>query len=239
MRKMKEIKRLAGWIKQSDFTVVLTGAGMSTESGLPDFRSKSGWWKSYDPSALASVDAMKTNYTLFHEFYCMRIKALEKCQPHKGHHILAEWEKKGLIHSIATQNVDGFHRAAGSVNVHELHGSLRSIRCLGCGMRGGVEDFINKAGCRSCGKNLRPGVVLFGEMLPADAWDSAFNDIGKADLVIVIGTSLQVYPANQLPSLTKGRKVLINCEVPAGSSKFDMVVKGKAGDVLAELDGML
>ena len=239
MRKMKEIKRLAGWIKQSDFTVVLTGAGMSTESGLPDFRSKSGWWKSYDPSALASVDAMKTNYPLFHEFYCMRIKALKKCQPHRGHYILAEWEKKGLINSIATQNVDGLHRAAGSGNVHELHGSLRSIRCSVCGRPGTVEGFLNRVDCCSCGERLRPGVVLFGEMLPQDAWNSALRDMEKADIVLVIGTSLQVYPANQLPSLTEGRKVFVNYEVQGTVSGFDMVVKGKAGGVLAELDRML
>ena len=100
---MKDIKLLAGWIQQSRFTVVLTGAGMSTESGLPDFRSKSGWWKNYDPTTIASVDAMVANYPLFHEFYTMRLKTLAGCKPHRGHYILAKWETKGLIHSIATQ----------------------------------------------------------------------------------------------------------------------------------------
>ena len=236
---MKDIKLLAGWIQQSRFTVVLTGAGMSTESGLPDFRSKSGWWKNYDPTTIASVDAMVANYPLFHEFYTMRLKTLAGCSPHRGHYILADWEARGLVHSIATQNVDGFHKAAGSRRVYELHGSLKSIRCIGCGRPGTVEDFLERADCRCCGGRLRPGVVLFGEALPQDAWNSALQDIKQADLVLVIGTSLQVYPANQLPSMTAGKTAFINYEVQGTGSGFDMAVQGKAGEVLAELDRMI
>jgi NAD-dependent deacetylase len=235
---MEKIKRLAEWIKQSRFTVVLTGAGMSTESGLPDFRSKSGWWNNYDPTTIASVDAMETNYPLFYGFYTMRIKTLEGCSPHRGHYILADWETKGLIHSIATQNVDGFHKAAGSRRVYELHGSLRTIKCASCGEPETAKGFLDGADCRFCGGRLRPGVVLFGEMLPQDAWDSALIDIKKADLLIVIGTSLQVYPANQLPVMTKGKTVLINNAVPEGGCRLDMDIRGKAGDVLAELDSI-
>jgi NAD-dependent deacetylase len=236
---MKGIERLADWLRESGVTVVLTGAGMSTESGLPDFRSKSGWWKNFDPTTIATVDAMETNYSLFHEFYCMRLKTLADCSPHRGHYILADWEAKGLIYSVATQNVDGFHKGAGSKRVYELHGSLRSIRCSGCNKLGTVEDFLDKGSCRFCNGRLRPGVVLFGEMLPQDAWDSAILDINKAELVIVIGTSLQVYPANQLPSMTKGRTVYINYEVQGGGSGFDMVIQGKAGEVLAETDRII
>lgn len=232
---MKEIKRLADWIRRSDFTVVLTGAGMSTESGLPDFRSKDGWWKSYDPTIIATVEAMETNYPLFHEFYSMRLKTLAECAPHRGHFILADWEEKGLVQAIATQNVDGFHRAAGSSRVYELHGSLRSIRCSGCDRPGTVEDFLDKTDCRFCDGRLRPGVVLFGEMLPQDAWNSALRDIERADLVIVIGSSLQVYPANKLPSMTKGRTALINYEVQSGG-EFNMSIQGKAGEILEVID---
>ncbi|MBA1334555.1 MAG: NAD-dependent protein deacetylase of SIR2 family [Firmicutes bacterium] len=236
---MQEIKSLSHWIKASGFTVILTGAGMSTESGLPDFRSKSGWWRNIDPSTVATVDALETNYSLFHDFYSMRLKTLEACSPHEGHYILAEWEKRNLVHSIVTQNVDGFHKAAGSSRVYELHGSLRSIRCSGCGKPGTVEDFLDRVACRSCGERLRPGVVLFGEMLPQDAWECALRDIKRADLVIVIGTSLQVYPANQLPTMTKGRAVLINYEAYSGGSRFDMVLQGKARDTLIELNRII
>lgn len=236
---MQAMESLAGWIKASGFTVILTGAGMSTESGLPDFRSRRGWWKNIDPSTVATIDALETDYSLFHDFYSMRLKKLEECRPHEGHYILAEWEKRNLVYSIATQNVDGFHKSAGSSKVHELHGSLRSIRCSGCGKPGTVEGFLGGESCSSCGKSLRPGVVLFGEMLPQDAWECALRDIKGADLVIVIGTSLQVYPANQLPSMTKGRTVLINYDAPSGGSRFDLVVEGKARDTLIRLDRLI
>lgn len=232
---MENIEVLADWIKDSDFTVVLTGAGMSTESGLPDFRSKNGWWKNYDPTTIATIDAMERNYSLFHEFYSVRIRALEECSPHQGHFVLADWEVKGLVHSVATQNVDGFHRGAGSTKVHELHGSLRDIRCSHCGASDTVERFLEKESCQSCKGKLRPGVVLFGEMLPQDPWKSAMGDIERASLVLVIGTSLQVHPVNQLPSMTGGRTAYINYEVQGGSG-FDMVIQGKAGSILAELD---
>jgi len=236
---MQEIERLSDWIKESGFTVVLTGAGMSTESGLPDFRSKSGWWRNYDPSTIATVDALESNYPLFHDFYSMRIKTLEDCSPHQGHYILAEWDKANMVYSIATQNVDGFHKAAGSSRVHELHGSLRNVRCSVCGEPDTVESFLDGEVCGSCGERLRPGVVLFGEMLPQNAWDCALEDINRADLVIVIGTSLQVYPVNQLPTMTKGKTVLINYEVHDGGSRFDMVIQGKARDVLVQLDRII
>ena len=236
---VQDIGRLSDWVKQSEFTVVFTGAGMSTESGLPDFRSKDGWWKSYDPATLATVDAMERNYSLFHGFYSERLKALKHCKPHRGHLILAAWEKKRLIHSVATQNVDGFHYEAGNRRVYELHGSLRDIRCSDCEGAGTVASFLEKKCCSACGGRLRPGVVLFGEMLPQGAWNSALKDIEKADLVIVIGTSLQVYPVNQLPATAKGRTAYINYDIQAGGNGFDMVIQGKAGDILTGLDNMI
>ncbi len=239
VKNMQRIERLAGWIRDSKSTVVLTGAGMSTESGLPDFRSESGWWKNYDPTTLATVDAMKSNYPLFHEFYSVRFKALEECKPHKGHLILADWERKGLVFSIATQNVDGFHNAAGNERVHELHGSLRDVRCSGCDRPDTIEAFLGGRGCKHCDNKLRPGVVLFGEMLPQDAWNSAIGDINEAELVLVIGTSLKVYPVNQLPSMTEGRTAYINYAMERESGGFDIAIQGKAGEVLERLDGVI
>lgn len=236
---MQEIRTLADWIKDSKSTVVLTGAGMSTESGLPDFRSESGWWKNYDPTTLATVDAMKRNYSLFHEFYSARLEALEECKPHGGHFVLADWEKKGLVFSIATQNVDGFHNAAGSKRVHELHGSLKGIRCCACDRPDTMEAFLGKEDCKHCKGKLRPGVVLFGEMLPQDAWNSAIKDINDAELVLVIGTSLQVYPVNQLPSMTRGKTAYINYDLQRESGGFDAALQGKAGEILAELDEII
>lgn len=123
-----KLSLLASWMKQSKYTVVLTGAGMSTESGIPDFRSASGWWRNIDPTTVASRYALKNQYELFRDFYIMRINTLEGCKAHEGHKVLAEWEKRSLVHCIATQNVDRFHQEAGSRNVYELHGNIRTVR---------------------------------------------------------------------------------------------------------------
>lgn len=228
----KKVKELAALIKNSKHVVVLTGAGMDTESNIPDFRGKEGWWKNIDPRTVASIDTFRENYSLFHEFYSMRLKMLEGIKPHEGHFILAELESKGRIESIATQNVAGLHALAGSRKVYELHGNIRSIRCNSCNREAKVKNFLNKEKCKSCGGHLRPGVVLFGEMLPTEAWDSALNDIERADLLIVIGSSLEVYPVNQLPMLTKGKTVLINNEDRGGTGMFDLKIIGKAREVL-------
>lgn len=233
------LSQLAGWIKESKYTVVFTGAGMSTESGVPDFRSKEGLWKNIDPRTVATIDALEENYPLFHEFYSMRIRALEECKPHEGYHILANWEKEGKIHFIATQNVDGFHKRAGSKEVHELHGSIYTARCNECQLPARGVDFLNGSSCQRCGGKLRPNVVLFGEMLPEEPWIKSMNAIQRSDLVIVIGTSLQVYPVNQLPQLTKGRVVFINEEDVHEDYEFDLIIRDKAGVVLQKINEMI
>jgi len=228
------LEHLVKLIKESNNTVIFTGAGMSTECGIPDFRSKEGWWKKINPMSVATREALHNNYELFHEFYSVRIRDLEICKPHEGHYILAKWEREGIIHSIATQNVDGFHRAAGSKRVYELHGSIKDIVCDSCQNPETLENFLNRNRCK-CGGKLRPKVVLFGEGLPMDAWSNALRDIEECDLLIVIGTSLQVYPVNQLPNMTKGKLVLINNELVEGNYEFDVIIKGKAKGVLQEI----
>ncbi|MEK4129755.1 NAD-dependent deacylase [Solibacillus sp. FSL W8-0474] len=233
------VELLAQWMKQSKTTVVLTGAGMSTESGIPDFRSQSGWWQNIDPRTVATTDSLQKNYTMFREFYQMRIQALKKCTPHKGHNILADFEKRGLISLIATQNVDHLHQQAGSKKVTELHGNIMTARCQKCNKPHVKEQFLNNAICTYCSGKLRPNVVLFGETLPMEAWNRSLNEIQNADLVIVIGTSLEVYPVNQLPQMAKGRLVYINLDQSSDSGQFDLVLEGTAGEILAELDQAL
>lgn len=223
---------LRDWLQESKYTVVLTGAGMSTESGVPDFRSESGWWHHMDPSKVATAQALTEHYSLFREFYQMRMQALEGLAPNQGHLVLAQWEQQGFVHAIATQNVDGFHQMAGSKTVFELHGSIRSCRCQNCGESADNNRFLRNFACQSCNGALRPNVVLFDEMLPEPAWHQAVTAIAKAELVLVIGTSLHVYPANQLPSMTRGKTVVINLEPTQFDEDFDVVIHGKAGEVL-------
>lgn len=230
------IEILASFMKESDKTVVLTGAGMDTESNIPDFRGKAGLWRKVDPRLVASVDTLEGNYSMFYEFYMERINKLEDVKPHKGHEILADFEKKAIIKSIATQNISGLHEMAGSKNVYELHGNIRNIRCNNCDQEAGLDDFFNKHKCTACGSDvLRPGVVLFGESLPTKPWDLAQADIKNSDLLIIIGTSLEVSPVNQLPFLTKGKLALINNEDVGAYYDFDIKLIGKAKDILIGL----
>ncbi|WP_328703099.1 NAD-dependent deacylase [Alkalihalobacterium elongatum] len=234
-----EIFELYEALYASIHTVVLTGAGMSVESGIPDFRSKSGWWKNIDPLTVATVEALEENYDLFHEFYTVRLKTLGGCKPHEGHHILGKWEKKGLVHEIATQNVDGFHTMASSSQVDQLHGSIRTFRCHQCGSEASLDQFINKESCSLCNGKLRPNVVLFGEMLPEQAWNNALNHMQRANLVIVIGTSLKVYPVSQLPQMTNGKTIYINKEVNDLHSFFDLTIEGSAKETLSSVDQLI
>ncbi|MGD6841742.1 NAD-dependent deacylase [Bacillus infantis] len=233
---------LLQWLKESSYTVILTGAGMSTESGLPDFRSAgSGLTNTMDYGRIASTEALNHHVNEFIEFYRSRVMGLKDCQPHAGHYILADWEGRGIIHSIITQNVDGFHQVAGSRNVAELHGTLQQVRCQGCGKTFPSDEYIDEHfHCSDCGGILRPSIVLFGEMLPEEAIDFAAVEAEKAELFIVLGSSLSVTPANQFPLIAKqngAKLVIVNMEPTDFDFYADEVINGeKVGELLKELD---
>ncbi len=235
------MNRLAAWLKQASSAVVFTGAGMSTESGLPDFRSSlQGIWKGKDPIQFASTHALYHNRDVFADFYRMRVEGLIRCQPHQGHEILAQWEQAGLLTGIITQNVDGFHQQAGSRRVAELHGSLRSITCMVCGSTYPSERYLQPNGTTcQCGGFLRPCVVLFGESLPEAALVEAEELTQCADLFIVLGSSLQVSPANWFPQLAKehgAKLVIVNMEPTELDDLADLVINGeKIGSVLQQI----
>ncbi len=233
-----KISQLKEWLEDSNHTVVLTGAGMSTESGIADFRSRDGIWKRLNPMELASINALENNYDQFHEFYKMRIESLSSCKAHEGYYILSDWEKRGLIDSIITQNVDDFHLQAGSKKVYRIHGSINEFRCSRCNHIASKEEFLEKRSCIKCKGNLRPGVVLFGGSLPEKELNIAIDEMKRADLVIVIGTSLTVFPVSQLPDLSNGKKVYINKEIPRGSN-FDLEFEKSAGQLLKKIDEIL
>lgn len=228
-------RQAASLIKNARRMVLISGAGLSVDSGVKDFRSSSGWWRNIDPRTVATVEALEGNYDLFHDFYSMRITQLQRVVPHQGHYILAEWEKRGILACIGTQNVDRLHQAAGSRNVHELHGTIRTFRCHACGKPHTETAFLQKETC-ACGGKLRPNVVLFGESLPSAAWNRTLDAIREADLVLVIGTSLQVAPVNQLPFLTRARRIFINAEATGYEGQFDVFLRGRALDCLAAIE---
>jgi NAD-dependent deacetylase len=220
---------LEQWLRESRQTVIFSGAGMSTESGLPDFRSaRQGIWRDKDPAMYASTHALWHNREVFVQFYRMRIEAMLACQPHRGHRIIADWQRRGLVNRVVTQNVDGYHQEAGCERVIELHGSLRTVRCLVCERRYPAEKYLQEDGtvC-ACGGFLRPDVVLFGEMLPERALAEAEQAMSAADLCIVLGSSLQVSPANLYPQIAKrngAKLVIVNLEPTALDELADLVV---------------
>jgi NAD-dependent deacetylase len=228
-------------LREAQYTVVFTGAGMSTESGLPDFRSSNGMWKKKDPSRFASTEALNRNVKEFIDFYRERVLGVKEYKPHKGHYILAEWEKKGIIKSIITQNVDGFHQQAGSRHVAELHGTLQKLHCQSCGREYSSEEYLNEAYYCECGGILRPSIILFGEALPEEAFQFAFEESRKADLFIVLGSSLTVTPANQFPLIAKengAKLVIVNNDKTNFDIYADLVINDrKIGELLTEING--
>ena len=215
--------KIADLIKSSKKTCVLTGAGISTESGIPDFRSPgSGLWTKYDPMELLSTQVMFQNPKLFYSESIKILKPMTSAKPNRAHEILAELESRGLIYSLATQNIDGLHFAAGSRNIYEVHGHLRTARCVSCKEEIAFEALINKTSsgeipprCEVCGGLQRTNVVLFGDSLP-ECFEDAYHDAVSCDLMIVIGSSLAVAPVNMLPGLA-AKVVIINI----GRTEFD------------------
>ncbi|MDR1650688.1 MAG: NAD-dependent deacylase [Synergistaceae bacterium] len=234
-----DFKEIAAKMMGSRNTVVFTGAGMSTESGLSDFRSKDGMWNVQDPMELATTSAMRDSYEKFHAFYAERFGQMGEARPNEGHKILAKWESAGLVKCVITQNIDGLHAAAGSRAVHELHGSVGSVRCMDCGAGSTPEAFVVLKPCHACGGRLRPGVVLFGENLPPAALDASWNAAEEAGVLMVLGSSLQVSPANQMPAIAKraGAMVVIcNRDITPMDHLADFRSSDGIGSFLTKLD---
>ncbi|WP_445488627.1 NAD-dependent protein deacylase [Niallia sp. 03133] len=227
-------------IKNANHLVVFTGAGMSTESGLPDFRSaNSGLWTKEKKAYLSSTEALNTHVQEFVAFYRERVLGIQQFKPHKGHYILANWEKKGRLKRIITQNVDGFHEAAGNKKVDELHGTLQKLHCEACGEVFSSEKYLDQEYKCKCGGILRPSIVLFGEMLPEKPFLQAEEAAIQSDVFIVLGSSLTVSPANQFPLIAKqtgAKLVIVNGEKTDFDKIADIVIHRQIGEVLEEWD---
>ncbi|MBD3108452.1 NAD-dependent deacylase [Bacillus sp. AGMB 02131] len=238
------LNKAAELMKQSRYIVALTGAGMSTESGLPDFRSNGGLWAGKKPEEIAHITAVGSE--AFKTFYSMRMKDLAAHQPNKGHRILAEWENGNIVKAIVTQNVDGYHQQAGSKRVIEMHGHLRSLYCDECYREYSVDKYMkNHDDCcetPGCNGTVRPPIILFGEALPEGAWEQATEEISKADLVLVVGTSLNVFPVNTLVEAAKqsGAHIILMTKSDTPYDYLaDVRIHESIGETLTELDRLL
>jgi NAD-dependent deacetylase len=228
--------------QQARAVAVLTGAGVSAESGVPTFRGGGGAavWKGLPAERLASPEMLKSDPVMLWEWYNYRREIISRASPNPAHRALAEWEQSFPTFTLITQNVDELHRAAGSRNVLELHGSLWRVRCMECGARSENRDVpLAELPPRcQCGGVLRPEVVLFGEMLPPDVYARASMAAASCDLFFVVGTSAVVYPAASLPVSAKQHRAFVievNPEPTPVSEYADATILGRAGDVLPGL----
>lgn len=226
-REARPARDLARLIRERQPCVALTGAGISTESGIPDFRSPEGIWARYDPMEYATIQAFRRDPEKVWDFYAKRLDILKDARPNAAHLALAELERLGLLDAVITQNIDRLHELAGSREVVEVHGSIRTFVCLECGARATFDEVVamledaDAPGCARCGAILKPGVVMFGELLPQAELERAYELAQRARLMLVVGSSLEVYPVAGLPleTLVAGGEVAI---VNQGPTPLDL-----------------
>ena len=235
------VERLVGLVRDRGPCVVLTGAGISTESGIPDFRSPTGIWAHYNPMEYATIDAFLADPVKVWDFYGKRLAVLGDAEPNEGHRALAQLEDRGWVRAVITQNIDQLHERAGTRELVEVHGSIRTSSCLDCRTVVPFDQVVTLLPvpqCPNCGRVLKPDVVMFGELLPAAQMARAEKLAREAGLMLVVGSSLEVYPVAGLPleTLANGGVLAI---VNRGTTPFDgrasLVLDGGAGETLAAL----
>jgi len=245
---MSDLETARRWLAEAERVAVLTGAGISAESGVPVFRGPGGLWRQYRPEDLATPGAFARAPRLVWEWYDWRRSVVAQAEPNAGHLALAELERRTKDFTLITQNVDGLHERAGSRRVLKLHGDLWTLRCTGCGAErvdGTVplpelppRCALRLRSGQACGALLRPGVVWFGESLPADVLERAMAAAARAQIFLVVGTSAVVQPAAGLPLLARqagGRVVEINAEPTPLTDLVDASFLGKSGELLPRL----
>lgn len=237
----QELETLKKWIDNSDNIVFFGGAGVSTESGIPDFRSVDGLYNQqydYPPETILSHTFFRRNTEEFYRFYRAKMLALD-AKPNAAHKKLAQWEQEGKLKAVVTQNIDGLHQAAGSKMVYELHGSVHRNYCQKCGAFYDARYMLESKGipkCEKCGGIIKPDVVLYEEGLDDATMRGAIRAINQADVLIIGGTSLTVYPAAGLIDYYNGNKlVLINKSVTPMDSRADLLVQGPIGEIFSQL----
>lgn len=237
-------------IKEAENIVAFSGAGISTEAGIPDFRSNGGLWEDQELMELMSARGFRRDPAGFYRASLQIMPNIHKAQPTSAHLLLARLEAEGKLDSVITQNIDGLHQAAGSKTVHEIHGNFRTGHCLNCHAGYEMVEFYEQMEsgnlkyprCTDCGAPIKPDVVLFGDMLPFDVWENAVEAAGRADLMIVLGSSLVVYPAAELPNtaISSGAGlIIVNREPTDFDAKADVIFRGELKDFAgAALDAL-
>jgi NAD-dependent deacetylase len=236
-------RELAELIRRRQPCVALTGAGVSTESGIPDFRSPTGIWADFDPLEYASLGAFRRDPGKVWRFYAPRFSMLVGAEPNAAHLALAELERRGLLRAVVTQNIDLLHERAGSGDVVEVHGSIRTSTCPRCRAVYPLDEVLllletgdGAPRCGACGDVLKPDVVFFGELLPEAAIDRAFALAAEAALLLVVGSSLEVHPVAELPEETRragGELAIVNRGATPYDTRATLVVDAPAGEMLA------
>jgi NAD-dependent deacetylase len=235
------LQQAADWLRNARSVAVLTGAGVSAESGVATFRDAGGLWEGHRVEDVATPEAFQRDPILVWRFYNARRANLRSVKPNPGHFALAALEQRlgSDRFTVVTQNVDGLHRAAGSRNVLEIHGSIARIRCTGCGeRRESTEELPEQPRCGTCGEWLRPDVVWFHEMLPEDVWERAIIATYESGVFFVVGTSAVVYPAAGLIDVARRKNVPVvevNLQATAASGRVDVSLFGPSGEVLPRL----
>jgi NAD-dependent deacetylase len=233
--------RLAAFIRERGPCVALTGAGVSTESGIPDFRSPTGVWADFDPLEYGALDAFRRDPAKVWQFYAPRFAMLADAQPNAAHFALAELERRGLVTAVVTQNIDLLHERAGSREVIEVHGSIRTSTCPACGAVQQLADVVALLDnaeaplCPECGAVLKPDVVFFGEQLPVAAIERAYALAHEAGVLLVVGSTLEVWPVAELPLVTQGAGgsvAIVNKGPTAMDERADLRIEGSAGETL-------
>jgi NAD-dependent deacetylase len=241
----KLINRAAELLRQADSAVALTGAGHSTPSGIPDFRSpESGLWTQVDPLAVASLFAFRLRPQGFYDWIRPLARVMLEAQPNPGHHALAQLEKAGLLRSVITQNIDGLHQRAGSLRVHEVHGHMREATCIHCyrvvPAESLIEEFLAEGQVPrcTCGGVMKPNVILFGEQLPLNVLTAARQDTTACDLMLVIGSSLTVEPVSDLPLMALGhgaKLIIVNYQPTHLDERADVLIHADLADVVPRI----
>jgi NAD-dependent deacetylase len=241
----KLITRAAKLLSQADYAVALTGAGHSTPSGIPDFRSPtSGLWNQVDPLAVASLFAFRLRPQDFYDWIRPLARTMLEAQPNPAHHALARLESAGRIKSVITQNIDGLHQKAGSQRVHEVHGHMREATCIRCYQVVPADALIDEflegdqiPRC-PCGGVLKPNVILFGEQLPLNVLTAARQDTRSCDLMVVIGSSLTVEPVADLPLMALGhgaRLIIVNYQPTHLDERADVIIHADLAEALPNI----